>query len=301
MIHVEDGLYWNKSCNPFAMTNCVCPGKNEVLTCWAMEMTGRNLPNLPPGYHPERIDQISRTSKKGYVYYFQWLGDICHKDISDDRFNEMLEKLIDIDFARAEKSLPPHQYLILTKRPERLKRLLSDRSVNDIFWIGTSAGDAANFFRRVNPLMALADKGWNTWLSLEPLVSHIPIRTLDVWLKNNPGLLRQVIVGAENGDKARPTNLNWVRQIRDYCNQRKIPFFFKNWGRWIPVAVKNPHNVIDKQLYKPDNSLFNYSEYKGIHEWGNGTYSYKVGKRTPDDCIRLIDNKFHNNLAWNNE
>jgi protein gp37 len=39
-----------------------------------------------------------------------------------------------------------------------------------------------------------------------------------------------VIVGGESGPGARPMDPSWVTDLRDQCQQAKIPFFFKQWG-----------------------------------------------------------------------
>lgn len=36
-----------------------------------------------------------------------------------------------------------------------------------------------------------------------------------------------VIAGAESGHRARPMNLDWVREIRDACEAHGAAFFFK--------------------------------------------------------------------------
>lgn len=43
-----------------------------------------------------------------------------------------------------------------------------------------------------------------------------------------------VVVGGESGDRARPMDPGWAREIRDLCADHEIPFHFKQWGRWIP-------------------------------------------------------------------
>jgi len=49
------------------------------------------------------------------------------------------------------------------------------------------------------------------------------------------GGLDWVIVGGESGPRARPCNLPWVRSIRTQCIDLNVPFFFKQWGEWMPV------------------------------------------------------------------
>ena len=39
-----------------------------------------------------------------------------------------------------------------------------------------------------------------------------------------------MIVGGESGPGARPMEAAWVRQIRDRCVRKEVPFFFKQWG-----------------------------------------------------------------------
>ncbi len=45
-----------------------------------------------------------------------------------------------------------------------------------------------------------------------------------------------LIVGGESGPKARPIDPDWVRSLRDQCQQADIPFFFKQWGGRTPKA-----------------------------------------------------------------
>jgi len=43
-----------------------------------------------------------------------------------------------------------------------------------------------------------------------------------------------VIVGGESGPGARPMHPDWARSIRDQCQEAGTPFFFKQWGAWLP-------------------------------------------------------------------
>lgn len=43
-----------------------------------------------------------------------------------------------------------------------------------------------------------------------------------------------VIVGGESGPGARPMHPDWARDIRYQCERMEIPFFFKQWGAWLP-------------------------------------------------------------------
>jgi protein gp37 len=39
-----------------------------------------------------------------------------------------------------------------------------------------------------------------------------------------------VIVGGESGRKPRPMKEDWVLDILEQCEQKKVRFFFKQWG-----------------------------------------------------------------------
>ena len=43
-----------------------------------------------------------------------------------------------------------------------------------------------------------------------------------------------VIAGGESGPQARPTHPQWLRALRDECEAATVPFFFKQWGEWVP-------------------------------------------------------------------
>jgi protein gp37 len=44
----------------------------------------------------------------------------------------------------------------------------------------------------------------------------------------------QIISGGESGDDARPSHPEWHRATRDFCQAHSIPYFFKQWGEWLP-------------------------------------------------------------------
>lgn len=49
-------------------------------------------------------------------------------------------------------------------------------------------------------------------------------------------LLDWFIVGGETGPGARPMHPDWVRKVRDDCHAAGVPFFFKQWGEWLPIC-----------------------------------------------------------------
>lgn len=53
-------------------------------------------------------------------------------------------------------------------------------------------------------------------------------------------LLHWVIVGGESGPNARPMHPDWARSLRDQCQAADVPFFFKQWGEWMPYDFLDP-------------------------------------------------------------
>jgi protein gp37 len=49
-----------------------------------------------------------------------------------------------------------------------------------------------------------------------------------------------VIAGGETGAGARPTDPDWLRDLRDRCRTAVVPFFFKQWGEWAPAPDDQP-------------------------------------------------------------
>jgi len=44
-----------------------------------------------------------------------------------------------------------------------------------------------------------------------------------------------VICGGESGSNTRPMHPAWPRSLRDQCAAANVPFFFKQWGEWVPA------------------------------------------------------------------
>jgi protein gp37 len=88
------------------------------------------------------------------------------------------------------------------------------------------------------------------FLSLEPLLAPMP----ELNLKGIHG----VILGGESGPKARPMHPDWARGVRDQCVAAGVPYFFKQWGEWVPGEVDAKNNryvfqngdIVDRDLVR---------------------------------------------------
>lgn len=70
-----------------------------------------------------------------------------------------------------------------------------------------------------------------------------------------------VIVGGESGPGARPMHPEWARSLRDKCSDAAVPFFFKQWGAWLPgTQFDATHIAADPN---PEQSRFDCMDWDG--------------------------------------
>jgi protein gp37 len=121
-------------------------------------------------------------------------------------------------------------------------------------WPGVSVEDAAGM-ARISHL--LATPATRRWVCLEPLLGPVRPDAVPVgdayfdalrgghYQRDRHGRviavagppwppLDWVIVGGEIGAAARPMQPDWLRGVRDRCSAAGVPFFFKQWGEWVP-------------------------------------------------------------------
>jgi protein gp37 len=112
-----------------------------------------------------------------------------------------------------------HQFQLLTKRAERLERVMRKLAISPNVWVGVSVETPA-YYSRIRHLSRV--QAPVRFLSCEPLLApleNLPLEGID-W----------VIVGGESGPGARPMEAEWVRDIQRQCYDAGVAFFFKQWG-----------------------------------------------------------------------
>lgn len=168
------------------------------------------------------------------VIFVNSMSDLFHEDVPLWFIKSVFQVM---------NQCPQHTFQVLTKRPERAREISDQLTWTSNIWMGTSVENTAvtyrvHHLRRTGAVIK--------FLSVEPLlgpISRLPIAGID-W----------VIVGGESGPGARPMEVAWVRQIRDRCVARGVPFFFKQWGG---VAKKKAGRVLDGRTWDemPNESL----------------------------------------------
>lgn len=181
-----------------------------------------------PTLHIYRYDTLDKL-KQGQNIFVGAMTDIFGEWVPDSWIDDIL--------GICEKH-PQHNYLFLTKNPERYTQYGVPYGKENI-WYGTTItcdADAGRF----NYLPA----GCNTFVSIEPLMG-------DIVSKHNV-MFRQVdwiIIGAETGhnkNKIVP-ELQWIKDIVVKADYNSVPVFMKD--SLIPiVGEKNMRRDFPKQL-----------------------------------------------------
>ena len=143
------------------------------------------------------------------------MSDLFHDAFDDDYLERVCQVMEVANW---------HNFQILTKRPERMRRLLEGRlafaaALPHVWW-GVSVENNRQGVPRIELLRQTPS--CVRFLSIEPLLEQLqPMDLTSISL---------VILGGESGLGARPILRPWVRAIRDQCAAENVTFFFKQWG-----------------------------------------------------------------------
>jgi protein gp37 len=163
---------------------------------------------------PEKLAEPLRW-RASKMIFVNSMSDLFHDDIPDNYIVAVAQVMVAAKW---------HTYQVLTKRSERLRKLLNTKlrfaAEQRHIWWGVSVEDKKYGFPRMEDLRnANAEV---RFLSVEPLLEDmgkLNLRGID-WM----------IVGGESGAGARPMKKEWVLPLRDQCKRSGVPFFFKQWG-----------------------------------------------------------------------
>jgi protein gp37 len=163
-----------------------------------------------------RLDHASldapRAWKRPRKIFVNSMSDLFHEDVPADFIALVWQTMA---------ATPRHTYQILTKRPDRMAKVLADTRFRVLpnVWLGTSAEDD-RVLERLDHLRQVPAAV--RFVSFEPLLGSMAGADLSG--------IHWVIVGGESGPKARPMKEAWVDEIREGCDQYGAAFFFKQWG-----------------------------------------------------------------------
>jgi protein gp37 len=250
--HLLDPLKWGPVKDHVADCLWLSPPKDQHGFDDEGNTVVEKAPKLTPCDCPTRARRIFVNS----------MSDLFHENVTD----EMRDKIFAV-----MALCPQHDFQVLTKRPKRVLEYLRDERCGDGFhstawriWeaidqivpVRTDASNAAKervsllLVReglsnirlgvsvenqkaaddRLDYLCSIDELGWPTMVSFEPLLSSVDPGPW--WL--SLGSRTWAIVGGESGPGARPMDVEWARGLRDQCQAAGVPFFFKQWGEYLP-------------------------------------------------------------------
>jgi protein gp37 len=160
-------------------------------------------------YHYNEL-QMPYTWKKPRMIFVNSMSDIFHENMPFDFIKAVFKVMNDCS---------QHTFQVLTKRADILEKYYTLLDWTPNIWMGVTV-ENDKVTKRIDSLRKVP--AYIRFLSIEPLISAIPnLNLLNIdW----------VIVGGESGQKARLIKEEWVLDIKNQCEQKQIPFFFKQWG-----------------------------------------------------------------------
>lgn len=215
-------------------------------------------------FHNEELRREHRAGnrqKHNVMIFVNSMSDTFHKDVAFGEINSILTHCSLWD----ENNI----FQILTKRAERLPEFNYPENV----WLGVTV-EMAKYKSRMRYLKQTDAK--IKFLSCEPLLEDLGELDLSG--------IDWVICGGESGPGARPTHPDWVRNIQKQCQKQKVPFFFKQWGEWVPAElVNNEYNynrsyvvtLFDNEKNKYDAERVPFERLGKVHIWHDTFNAWK--------------------------
>ena len=220
------------------------PGCSKVSqgckNCYAERMANRlkamGSPRYKHGFNltlHEDLILVPLKWKKPRAIFVNSMSDLFHRDIPFDFISKIFNVMCQASH---------HRFQALTKRSHRLLQLSPKLPWPQNVWIGFSAEDQSNFDFRIESALKIPTPV--LWVSAEPLLGAI---SMSEYLDS--GQIHWVIAGGESGPTARPTWASWVRLLMHQTFRSETPFFFKQWGEWLPASEVAMGVLVSEHAY----------------------------------------------------
>jgi len=208
-------IEWTESTwNPITGCTKISEG---CLNCYAERMALRlqamGQQNYKDGFKVrwhEKMLKTPLTWKKSRMIFVNSMSDLFHEEVPASFVNKIISTIKEANW---------HVFQALTKRSKRLVEFSESIKWPSNLWLGVTV-ESKNHLERIEDLKSIKAKC--KFISFEPLLTEIPPINLEG--------IDWVIVGGESGPGAREMKREWVLEIKEMCEEKKIPFFFKQWG-----------------------------------------------------------------------
>lgn len=255
---LDGGASWNP------ITGCT-PISEGCANCYAKTMAETRLRGMfgydkedpfKVTFHEDKLDQPLKWKKPRKIFVCS-MGDLFHEDVPTGLIIDIFGVITGSD---------QHSFLILTKRPERMKGFMEyinrfrTTPLKNV-WLGVTAENQRTADERI-PIL-LDTPAAKRFVSVEPMLEQIDLNLFGNRrcgyvdkVQHIPGLVPSlvpvsfidwVICGAETGQNARPMDLKWARDLRNQCSEANVPFFFKKAG---PIGTLIPVDLMIREYPK---------------------------------------------------
>ena len=205
--------YWDKAWSLVSQCTPVSPACDN---CWLRAMDAR----FGKAWKGDVITNENRLDiplkiKKPTTFAI-W-SDLFHEKVPDDFILLAFEIIA---------HCPQHKFLICTKRPERMAHIINHYKVvyQQNTFLGTTVENQEQADKRIPELLKC--RPFKLFLSVEPMLEPIDLTR---WLPYGKGqtVYQAIVAGCESGHHARPTDEDWVLDLREQCLVAKVPLFIK--------------------------------------------------------------------------
>lgn len=174
-----------------------------------------------PTFHSYKLKEPAKRKKPTTIFVCS-MADLFGEWVPDEWIREVFD---------ACKAAPWHNYLFLTKNPQRYCKLANAGKLPELdnFWYGST-------ITKANECMFAGSIHWNTFLSIEPLLEPLGVGI------GSFGGAKWIIVGAETGNrtgKVKPESA-WIENIIEAANLTQAAVFMKD--SLIPIV--GPENML---------------------------------------------------------
>jgi len=205
--------------------------------------------------HHDRLSDPLKLKKPRIIFTCS-MGDLFHEDVPFEFIRQIfLETKVS---SLKGPTFRGHTFIFLTKRPGRMLQFwnwhkekyrkypndyfISDDATapNKYIWLGVTAENQQRADERIPLLMQIPAAV--RFVSCEPLLSLVNLNLChECQIEPNKctdehNKIDLVIAGGETGPGARSMHPDWIRSLRDQCQDAETPFFFKSWGQYITKA-----------------------------------------------------------------
>ncbi|PKO03063.1 MAG: phage Gp37/Gp68 family protein [Chloroflexi bacterium HGW-Chloroflexi-5] len=288
--------WWDQSWNP--VTGCTMVSEG-CANCYAKAMHERFMQSTmfeKVVLHPERLSKIDKTKPK--VIFVDSMSDLFHEAVPfefiSEVFSVMQRNPLHTFVVLTKRAKRMFEYFMWEREFNPEWKLFYPL---ENVWLGVTAENQERANERIPLLLKTPAK--YRFVSVEPMLESVDLTKIkwariavdktnydffgapapdEIWslrnvLDRRPGDeynrpligVDFVICGGESGPGARLMRPEWARALRDQCLQSDVPFFFKQWGAWVPdmlndyVMVRSHMTGIGRKL---DGVEWNYLPWR---------------------------------------